>query len=144
VARSAAHRPVEHVELGGCAHLDRAAALLDACLHLCHHVGGTVAGHPDTAYYTDGSTSTFTVLLDNYFNPPDTPDNDVIASTPYLNSQGLGGRPLGQRQQTVYIFYTGVPISAGKTVRAVTLPTGGAIPSSGRITGMHVFAIGVG
>jgi hypothetical protein len=29
-------------------------------------------------------------------------------------------------------------------VRAVTLPSGGSAPSGGRVTGMHVFALGVG
>jgi hypothetical protein len=96
-------------------------------------------------YYTDDSTSSYTATLDNWFNPPG-PENDVIAALPYINdtnpatNHGVAGR----RDQTVYVFYVGVPITPGKTVRAVTLPAGGSIPSSGRITGMHVFAIGVG
>jgi beta-galactosidase len=103
-------------------------------------VGGT-----GTVYYTDDSTSSYTATLDNWFNPPG-PENDVIAALPYINdtnpatNHGVAGR----RDQTVYVFYVGVPITPGKTVRAVTLPAGGSIPSSGRITGMHVFAIGVG
>lgn len=44
----------------------------------------------------------------------------------------------------MYVFYTSVPITAGKTVAAVTLPAGGSIPASGRITGIHVFALGIG
>jgi hypothetical protein len=38
-----------------------------------------------------------------------------------------------------------VPITPGKTVQAVALPSGATIPPSGqRIIGMHIFAIGIG
>ena len=97
-----------------------------------------------TVYYTDGTTSSFSVTLDNYWYPPDTAGDDVIASTPYINSQGLGGRPRGQRQHTVYVFYAGVAVDPSKTVQAVVLPAGGSVPGSGRISGMHVFAMAVG
>jgi beta-galactosidase len=99
-----------------------------------------------TVYYTDGTTSTFSVTLDNYFNAPVT--NDAIATLPYINdtnpaTAGNGGQP-GQRKQTVYVFYTSAPLAAGKTVQAVTLPAGGTTPASGRISGLHVFALGIG
>jgi len=98
-----------------------------------------------TVYYTDGSTSSFAITLDNYFDAPDTAD-DIIATLPYLNDSNAataGGAP-GKRDQTVYVFFTSAPLTAGKTVRAVTLPAGGTIPASGRISGMHIFAIGIG
>jgi beta-galactosidase len=101
-------------------------------------------GGTGTIYYTDGTTSSFDVTLDNFWYPPDTPGDDVIASTPYVNSQGLGGRPRGQRQHTVYVFYSGVAVDPSKTVQAVVLPSGGSVPGSGRISGMHVFAMAVG
>jgi beta-galactosidase len=101
-------------------------------------------GGPGTVYYTDGTTSSFTVTLDNYFYPPDSPGDDVVASTPYLNSQGLGGRPRGQRQHTVYVYYAGVAVDPSRTVQAVILPPGGSVPGSGRISGMHVFSMAVG
>jgi beta-galactosidase len=101
-------------------------------------------GGKGTVYYTDGTTSDYTVTLDNYFYPPDGNGNDTIASMPYLNSQGIGGRPRGQRQQTVFVYYAGVPIAPGKTVQAVALPTGGSVPANGRIIGMCLFAIGIG
>jgi len=99
-----------------------------------------------TVYYTDGSTSGFSVTLDNYFDPPVA--NDIIATLPYINdtnpaTAGDGGQP-GQRKQTVYVFYTSAPLTPGKTVQAVTLPAGGTIPASGRISGMHIFALGIG
>ncbi|MGH3157669.1 MAG: hypothetical protein ACRDNF_13975 [Streptosporangiaceae bacterium] len=52
------------------------------------------------------------------------------------------GEP-GQRQHPGWIFFTSVPITPGKIVQAVTLPTGGTT-EGGRIYGMHVFALGVG
>jgi beta-galactosidase len=99
-----------------------------------------------TVYYTDGSTSSFSITLDNYFDPPVT--NDVIAALPYINdtnpaTAGDGGQP-GKREQTVYVCYTSAPLAPGKTVQAVTLPAGGTIPASGRISGMHIFALGIG
>jgi hypothetical protein len=99
-----------------------------------------------TVHYTDGTTSSFTITLDNYFNAPVT--DDVIATLPYINdtnpaTAGDGGQP-GQRKQTVYVFYTSAPLTAGKTVEAITLPAGGTTPASGRISGIHVFALAVG
>jgi beta-galactosidase len=98
-------------------------------------------------YYTDGTTSTFSVTLDNYFDAP-AAGNDAIATLPYLNdtnpaTAGDNGQP-GQRKQTVYVFYASAPLTAGKTVQAVTLPAGGTTPSSGRISGLHVFALAIG
>jgi beta-galactosidase len=101
-------------------------------------------GGQGTVYYTDGTSSTFDVTLDNYWYPPDTADDEVVASTPYVNSQGIGGRPRGQREHTVYVFYAGVAVDPTKNVQAVVLPTGGSVPGSGRISGMHVFAMAVG
>jgi hypothetical protein len=39
---------------------------------------------------------------------------------------------------------TSAPLTAGKTVQAVTLPPGGTVPASGRISGMHIFGLGIG
>jgi beta-galactosidase len=99
-----------------------------------------------TVYYTDGSTSSFTITLGNYFNTPDT-GNDIIATLPYLNDSNpaTADGTAGKRNQTVYVFYAAAAITAGKTVQAVTLPSGGIIPvGGGRINGMHIFALGIG
>ena len=99
-----------------------------------------------TVYYTDGSTSSFTITLDNYFSPPNT-GNDIIATLPYLNDSdaATAGGTAGKRSQTVYVFCTSAAITPGKTVQAVTLPAGGTLPSGGgRISGLHVFALGIG
>jgi hypothetical protein len=102
--------------------------------------GGSHGG-TGTVHYADGTSSPFSVTLDDYFFAPT--DNETVASMPYLNSQGIGGRPRGQRQQTVYLFYTAISVTAGKQVAAVTLPKT-AVIASGRISGMHIFALGLG
>ena len=100
-------------------------------------------GGSGTVHYTDGSTSTFNVVLDNWWYAP-RPENRTALSMRYLNSSGVGWRPHGQRDHTVYLFYTSVPLTAGKTVRAVTLPTGGSNSSNSRVQGMHIFAMAIG
>jgi hypothetical protein len=43
------------------------------------------------------------------------------------------------------VFYTSVAITPGKTVQAVTLPSGGTIRTGeGGTSGIHIFALGVG
>jgi phospholipase C len=89
-----------------------------------------------TVFYTDGTTSSYWLYLDNYWDAPD--DNAVVATMPYCNSKGT------KVAHTVYLFYYGVPVDPGKTVWAVTLPTGTLAPAGSTISGMHVFAVGVG
>jgi len=96
-----------------------------------------------TVYYTDGSTRSFQVTLDNYLDGPGL-ENDIIAVLPYLNETNPPGGTAGKVDQAIYVFYAGVPITAGKTVQAVTLPSGGSIPASGPISGLHIFALGIG
>lgn len=102
-------------------------------------------GGTGTVYYADGSSSDYRVTLDNYFNAPG-PENDAIATMPYINDSNpaSNGGHAGRRNHTARVFYAGVPVTSGKTVKAVLLPSGGTTPPSGRITGMHVFAIAVG
>jgi hypothetical protein len=87
-----------------------------------------------TVYYTDGSTSTFQLTLASYLGPPN-PGSDSVAVLPYVN-----GGPAGQSEQAAYVFYAAVPVTSAKTVQAVTLPGHG----SGRPSGMHIFAAGIG
>lgn len=101
----------------------------------------TVSGK-GTIHYTDGSASDFTLTFGDWWAGPATGD-EVVATMPYENSKGTGGRPRGRRDQTVYVYYTNVPVTAGKTVAAVTLPTGGTT-GPGRISGIHVFALAIG
>ncbi|MCW3844893.1 glycoside hydrolase family 3 C-terminal domain-containing protein [Micromonospora yasonensis] len=103
--------------------------------------GGKASGI-GTVHYSDGTTSSFTLTLGDWWSGP-IAGNDAVASTPYVNSQGIGGRERGQRQHAVYVFYAEAPVTAGKQVVAVTLPTGGS-SSSGQISGLHLFALAVG
>ena len=87
-----------------------------------------------------------TITLDGYSSAPGA-GNDVIARLPYVNNSqpGTPGGMAGKRDQTAYVFSTSAAITPGKTVQAVTLPAGGSIPAAGgQISGMHIFALGVG
>ncbi|MPZ82796.1 MAG: hypothetical protein GEV28_21285 [Actinophytocola sp.] len=94
------------------------------------------------AHYTDGSRTGFQVNVGDWWRNP-TGGTSTVASMPYVNSQGLDGRPRGQRDQTVRVYYSTMPILPGKTVAAVTLPQS-EDTGPGRITGIHVFALAIG
>jgi beta-galactosidase len=101
-------------------------------------------GGTGTVHYTDGTGTSFEVVLDNYFFPPDSPSNEVVVEMPYINDSNPatnGGHP--QRQHPGWLYYTSVAIAEDKQVLAVTLPLGGGRQGQ-RIVGMHIFAIGVG
>jgi beta-galactosidase len=113
-------------------------------------LGFVGAGSPDdqsgtgVVYYTDGSTSSYSLTMDNYFAAPDT-GNETVAELSYVNDSNSatnGGSP--QRAHAAWIQYASVPITQGKTVSAVALPAGGAVQSGGRVSGIHVFALGIG
>lgn len=102
--------------------------------------GGTV-----TVHYSDGSTSSAPITLDNYFYPvvPETGDT-VVLEMPYINdSNPAFVKPPGRRDHPGWLFFTSVPLTAGKTVQAVVLPSGGRVVG-GRIEGAHIFTIGIG
>ena len=99
---------------------------------------GTGASGPGKVYYTDGSTSSFQLTLPDYQAGPGA-GSDVMATLPYVNDT-TGGKV----EQAAFIFYAGVPIMAGKTVQAVTLPAGGVSAPGGPVSGMHIFALGIG
>lgn len=100
-----------------------------------------------TVYYTDGTTSTYTLTLGRYFYATDaaTTGDNVVLTMPYINDSvaSTNGGSV-QRQQSGTIFEQSVPITAGKTVYAVQLPSDTTIASGGRITGMHIFSISIG
>ncbi|HWG11856.1 MAG TPA: beta-galactosidase [Streptosporangiaceae bacterium] len=95
-----------------------------------------------TVYYTDGSTSTFTLSVGNFWyatgqngNPPDT-TNTQVAAVNYANY------PTGSSGHTIYIFEQNIPLTAGKTVEAVTLPSLGSV--AGYNAALHIFALSTG
>ena len=102
-------------------------------------LGASNSGSPSgtgTVYYSDGSTQTFQLQFDDFWYTP-SPENSIVASTPYLNS------PTGTYGHTVYVFFAHVPIDPSKPVMAVGLPAISA-SSAGHVTAMHIFAVGVG
>lgn len=105
-------------------------------------------GGSGTVHYSDGTSSTYTADLDNYFNPPGAgTGNDTVAKLPYINTTNAAknGGVIGRRNHVGYLFAVDVPIDPAKTVTAVTLPDSGGAPGpDGRLAGMHVFSLGVG
>ncbi len=92
-----------------------------------------------TVYYADGSTSTFTLDVGNFWyesGQSGNPTNDQVASVNYANY------PTGSSGHTIYVFEQSVPIDAGKTVEAVALPSLGSV--QGYNPALHVFALSVG
>ncbi|ROS78661.1 glycoside hydrolase family 3 C-terminal domain-containing protein [Cellulomonas sp. PhB143] len=85
-----------------------------------------------TVTYTDGTTSSATVRLADWYNNNPTPGSVIVATTPYWN------RPAGstnQKDQKVSLYATSVPLTAGKQVRTITLPDNPRL---------HVFATAIG
>ena len=92
-----------------------------------------------TVYYTDGSTSTYTLSVGNFWydsgqngNPPATA-NTRVAAVNYANY------PTGSSGHTIFIFEQNIPLTAGKTVQAITLPTLGTV--TGYNAALHIFAL---
>jgi hypothetical protein len=91
-----------------------------------------------TIFYTDGSTSQFTLELGNYFDTQFLA-NTAVATTPYINGD------TGQNNEhTGTIFYSGTPLISGKTVLAVTLPTTAEITSVNPTSATHIFCVAIG
>ena len=88
-------------------------------------------GGVGTIFYTDGSSSQFTLEFGNYFNTQFL-QNIAVVTTPYINSAS------GQNhQKTGTLFYSGTPLIAGKSVLAVTLPATNTITSVNPASGLH-------
>ena len=84
-----------------------------------------------TITYTDGSTSSGTVDVNDWYSNKAVTGSVLVATTPYWN------RPAGsanQKNQKVSLYATTVPVTAGKTVAYVTFGTNPRL---------HVFAANV-
>ena len=98
---------------------------------------GTASG-TGVITYTDGSTQQFNLTFPDWWAKTAPPGGDILATMPYINS------PTGQwHQGGVSVYYVGIPLQQGKTVKAVTLPDLGLGVSPGA-TAMHIFAISTG
>ena len=93
------------------------------------------SGGTATIHYTDGSTQTFKLAFSDWAlggnkNAAPSAGNTIVASMSYRNKQSGSADPT-----TVFVFYTGVSLTPGKSVSSVTLP-----PS---VNGgpLHIFAV---
>jgi hypothetical protein len=90
-----------------------------------------------TIIYTDGSTQSFSLDAPDWYNTAPAGSNAVITA-PYRN------RPDNTQDHTVVnVYEQSIPLQAGKTVAAVTLPD----VSSGVVQGsasLHIFAMAIG
>ena len=90
-----------------------------------------------TINYTDGTSQSFSLSVPNWYKAAPSGSNAVIVA-PYRNRPGNT-----QDDNIVNVFEQSVPLEAGKTVQAVTLPN----VSTGVVQGspsLHVFAIAIG
>ena len=91
---------------------------------------GTQSGQV-TVTYTDGSTSTGTLTLPDWYANAATTGNTLVATTPHWNVPPTN--TLDPNHQ-VSIYDTTIPLTADKTVAAVTLPSN---------SDLHLFAINI-
>jgi beta-glucosidase len=93
--------------------------------------------------YTDGSTQSYSLVLDDWFNNPDSASNNTVATASYVNdSTGSGNNGVvGQRSHKARVFGVTIQLTPGKTVSSVTLPNVATLPG---IYPMHIFALGLG
>jgi beta-glucosidase-like glycosyl hydrolase len=90
-----------------------------------------------TITYTDGSTQQFDVTFPDWWSNTAPAGGDILTTLPYINT------PTGKQNQHVSVYYIGVPLQAGKTVKYVTLPDVSQGAAQGQ-TVMHIFAMGIG
>ena len=91
-----------------------------------------------TITYTDGTTQSFTIGLADWYNNAPVTGSEIATTTTSWNYSNTTQTP-----HPVSVYFTSVPLAAGKTVASVTLPT----VSSGagdNVNAMHIFAIAVG
>jgi hypothetical protein len=99
-------------------------------------VYGTSVG-TGTIIYTDGSTQSFSLDVDNWYKTAPDGSNAVITA-PYRN------RPNNtQDHNVVNVFEQSIPLQAGKTVEAVMLPDVSSGVAQGS-SSLHVFAMAIG
>jgi hypothetical protein len=79
----------------------------------------------------------FTLTFPDWWANTAPPGGDILAGASYINT------PTGKQNQHVSVYYAGVPLQAGKTVKYLTLPNVSDGATQGQ-TAMHIFAIGIG
>ena len=96
---------------------------------------GTATGTV-TVHYTDGSTTSTTLNMADWYANAAAVGNQLLTTTSSWNfqSNSLGAHP-------VSLYFASVPLAKGKTVASVTLPT---LSTGGGTTAMHIFAMAIG
>jgi beta-glucosidase len=100
---------------------------------------GTGSG-TGTIVYSDGTTQTFALGFADWWSGSAIPGTSIAATTPYLNN----GPNSSRQNQTVHVYYAGIPLDPAKTVQYVVLPHVTDNGQVAQITALHVFAIGIG
>lgn len=93
-----------------------------------------------TLHYTDGTTSTYTLSFADWWTSTPVAGTTIAAITDYHHKKPTtyNNPSTGRDEQDATLFHSSVPITAGKTVAAITLPNvGGPLASAG----LHVFAM---
>jgi beta-glucosidase len=88
---------------------------------------GTQTG-PLTVTYTDGSTSTSTVTVADWYSNQAVPGCTLVVTAPYWNRPADSTFP---RDHKVSLYAASIPLTAGKQVAYLTLPNNGRL---------HIFA----
>jgi fibronectin-binding autotransporter adhesin len=85
-------------------------------------INGNQTGQTFTVTYTDGSTSTFTQSLSDWFTPQNYPGESIAAALPYRDLS-TGGTGTGPFNVYGYTF----DLDSSKTVASITLPNNGDV-----------------
>jgi beta-glucosidase len=93
--------------------------------------------------YTDGTTQSYSLTFDNWFNNPDSNSNTTVATAAYVNDStpATNNGVAGQRTHKARVFGVTIQLTPGKTVSSVTLPNVATLPG---IYPMHIFAMALG
>jgi len=92
---------------------------------------GTQTGQV-TVGYTDGTTSTGTITLSDWYANAAVTGDSLVATAPYWNEPAGATLPADQH---VSLYLTSIPLTAGKTVSSITLPSN---------DNLHIFATAFG
>ncbi len=98
---------------------------------------GTGSG-TGTVVYTDGTTQQFPLAFADWWAADATPGTEIVATLPYINNG------TGRTNQTVHLYYAGVALMPGKTVRYVSVPDVTPNGTVHNVAALHIFAMGVG
>jgi beta-glucosidase len=91
-----------------------------------------------TITYTDGTTQSFSLSMADWYNNAPTSGGQTAATTSSWNSTSST-----QTAHPVSVYFSSVPLDAGKIVASVTLPTVSSSAGNG-VNAMHIFAMAVG